>query len=41
VETKEQVEFLNTLGCDYLQGYFFSKPIPANQLLEFSNNLRH
>jgi diguanylate cyclase (GGDEF)-like protein/PAS domain S-box-containing protein len=38
VETKEQVELLSTLGCDYLQGYYFSKPVPAKQLIDFSAN---
>ena len=28
VETKEQVELLKEFGCDYLQGYYFSKPLP-------------
>ena len=27
VETKEQVERLRSLGCDYIQGYYYSKPI--------------
>ena len=27
VETKEQVSFLREVGCDYAQGYFYSKPI--------------
>jgi len=36
VETKEQPELLNKLECDYLQGYYFSKPITAEQLLNFS-----
>lgn len=38
VETKEQVELLTTLGCDYLQGYFYSKPLPAKQLIDFTAN---
>jgi len=38
VETKEQAELLSTLGCDYLQGYYFSKPIPAKQLIDYSAN---
>ncbi len=28
VETKEQVDFLKTLECDDIQGYYFSKPLP-------------
>ena len=36
VETKEQVELLSTLGCDYLQGYYFSKPMPAKELIDNS-----
>ena len=26
VETREQVQFLGEVGCDYIQGYYFSKP---------------
>lgn len=29
VETAEQAERLQALGCQYFQGYFFSKPLPA------------
>lgn len=28
VETKEQAEILSKIGVDYLQGYYFSKPLP-------------
>lgn len=34
VETLEQKEFLMQQGCDLLQGYFSSRPLPADQLLE-------
>lgn len=34
VETKEQVAFLRDVGCDYAQGYFYSKPIPQQQFDE-------
>jgi EAL domain-containing protein (putative c-di-GMP-specific phosphodiesterase class I) len=27
VETAEQLEFLKIIGCDYYQGYLFSKPV--------------
>ncbi len=29
VETAEQLGLLVALGCDYMQGYYFSKPLPA------------
>lgn len=31
VETMEQVQFLKDVGCDYAQGYFYSKPIPVSK----------
>ena len=35
VETIEQVAVLKTLGCDIVQGYYFSKPIPADEFKKF------
>ncbi|WP_339900298.1 EAL domain-containing protein [Paraglaciecola polaris] len=35
VETHEQFTLLDTLGCDLIQGYYFSKPLPAKKLLDF------
>jgi diguanylate cyclase (GGDEF)-like protein len=32
VETSEQVRTLRELGCDFAQGYFFAKPVPAEDL---------
>jgi len=32
VETKAQFVQLRTLGCDYMQGYLFSKPVPAAEV---------
>ncbi|WP_048223567.1 putative bifunctional diguanylate cyclase/phosphodiesterase [Enterobacter quasiroggenkampii] len=32
IETQEQQEVLTRLGCDYLQGYLFSRPLPAEQV---------
>jgi diguanylate cyclase (GGDEF)-like protein/PAS domain S-box-containing protein len=34
VETREQAEYLTALGCDQLQGYFFSRPVPAEQFAQ-------
>ena len=31
VETKEQLEFLKAHQCNYAQGYFFSRPVPAQE----------
>ena len=35
VETEEQLIALRELGCDYVQGYFFSKPVPAADFERF------
>ena len=32
VESEAQIELLQELGADYLQGYYFSKPISGEQL---------
>lgn len=34
VETKEQVEMLQKIGCRYVQGYYYSKPIPVERFVE-------
>lgn len=34
-ETDAQFEELKRLGCDYIQGYLISKPIPHHELVEF------
>ncbi|MBQ7514947.1 MAG: EAL domain-containing protein [Schwartzia sp.] len=31
VETKAQADFLRTIGCNYIQGYYFSKPVPVTE----------
>ena len=37
VETAEQLKILKTLGCDLIQGYYYSKPIPVK---EFESYIR-
>jgi diguanylate cyclase (GGDEF)-like protein len=33
IETLEHVEFFNQHGCPHLQGYYFSRPIPGEQVI--------
>jgi EAL domain-containing protein (putative c-di-GMP-specific phosphodiesterase class I) len=35
VETREQLEILRSQGCDIMQGYLFSKPIPVDDIAPF------
>ena len=35
VETAEQVFTLKTMGCDIIQGYYFSRPLPADEFEKF------
>lgn len=38
VETPEQVGYLSRLQCDYMQGYYFSRPLPESQVVTFNLN---
>jgi diguanylate cyclase (GGDEF)-like protein len=38
VETLEQLQFLESVQCDAVQGYFFSKPLPAHELARSISN---
>ncbi|MCD4780056.1 MAG: EAL domain-containing protein [Candidatus Omnitrophica bacterium] len=35
VETEDQLKFLKMHSCDLVQGYFFSKPLGANEFVEY------
>ena len=35
VETKDQLKLLKEMGCDIIQGYYYSKPIPSSKLMDF------
>lgn len=42
VETKDQLERLRAIGCDYVQGYYFAKPMPCERfeaMLKQAENL--
>ena len=40
VETKEQLEMIEVIGCNQVQGYYFSKPVDANNLIPLLNENR-
>jgi diguanylate cyclase (GGDEF)-like protein/PAS domain S-box-containing protein len=35
VENGQQMELLRKMGCNYIQGYYYSKPLPMDELIEF------
>ena len=35
VETESQLNYLRQIGCDYAQGYYFSKPLSASKMEKF------
>lgn len=40
VETREQFDYLVSLGCERFQGYFFARPMPFTELCELLNGAR-
>ena len=36
VETAEQVKLLTENGCYHIQGYYYGKPMPADEMLDYS-----
>ena len=41
VETKEQLQFLQDRGCQYMQGYYFSKPVPWDEFTKLLKDRKH
>ena len=35
VETKEQAEYVSGLGCEYIQGFYYSRPLPEQEFLSY------
>jgi EAL domain-containing protein (putative c-di-GMP-specific phosphodiesterase class I) len=35
VETRDQAEYLLHEGCDQVQGYLYSHPVPADEITKF------
>ena len=40
VENIEQIQYLQQQGCDYFQGYYFSKPLNSKDCTEFLSQNR-
>jgi len=41
VETPEQADFMKSIGCTYIQGYLYSKPVPENEFIEKLRQIQH
>lgn len=39
VENEEQMRTLRELGCDYIQGYFYSRPVPMGDFIEYTKSV--
>lgn len=37
-ETREQVDYLKSIGCNLVQGYYYSKPLERNEFEEYLSN---
>ncbi len=40
VETEEQVAYLKNLRCNFIQGYYYSQPLPENEFMELLHSSR-
>ena len=40
IETKEQMEAMKLMGCQLIQGYYFSRPVPSVEFEKFFDDLR-
>ena len=38
VETKEELDKIKELGADYIQGYYYSRPVRCNDFLNLISN---
>ena len=38
VETAHECKLVERLGCDYIQGFYFSRPLPADEFYDYLIN---
>ncbi len=41
VETQDIADFMKTIGCKYVQGYLYSRPLPEDEFLAFLASVDH
>ncbi len=41
VENEEQMITLKELGCDYVQGYYYSRPVPKTAFIEYTKSINN
>ena len=35
IEQQSQIDFFKSIACDYVQGYYYSKPVPSDEMINF------
>jgi EAL domain-containing protein (putative c-di-GMP-specific phosphodiesterase class I) len=40
IENEDMAQMMFELGCDYQQGYAYSKPLPADEFLEYCSRMK-
>ena len=40
VETEEQADYMRSIGCDHIQGYLYSMPVPEKEFIEKLSSVR-
>ena len=40
VESKQEIDILDNLSCDYIQGFYFSEPLPESEFIQFMKRVR-
>lgn len=40
VETLVQADYMKSIGCEYIQGYLYSKPVPESEFIELLNDVK-